>query len=172
MADEDKAVSPVDYSPMVGVGKALLRHILQDKPAWLASMPVILAQLCYESGWGTSALAQKKNWGGMKYRKGNRLARPFPYEDWAGETSDYCMFLTAWDFVRYYFVFISGKRYRPATDRRDDPHRFLLELAKAGYCTAIQGVKAENVPKVYRDRIVELSRGPAFQALLKEVLAA
>lgn len=143
--------------------KALKAHI-HNKDIF----PVIVAQWCLESTWGTSKKALRlNNFGGMKHRPElDKLAcvEGSVYRgDWASDYDDYVIVDKPENYWKVYYAFISRKRYG-AILKLKTPEEFLDRLELGGYCA-----KDPDEARTYKELVLEVMRGPSFRNLLKEI---
>lgn len=105
---------------------------------------VILAQMAFESGWGTSKLAKEgNNFFGIKASK-SWLEKGLPYslhnDDKPSEK--FCNFSSAEESMEYHSRLLMGERYQKCHKYDStDHHNWLRGIKAAGYATNIHYVR-------------------------------
>ncbi len=158
-AEAAKALSTFQSSvvPSISQVEFLQRYAVaameQQKKYGIPSS-VILSQMAYESGWGTSKLAREgNNYFGIKCSS-SWLANGKPYslhnDDRPNEK--FCNYASVEESIEHHSLFLLGKRYQrcwnyPPTDY----HHWLVEIKRAGYATARNYVSlCERIIKQYQ----------------------
>lgn len=123
----------------------------------LYSYSAIIAQACLESGYGTSAKAQKHNYFGLKYREGRVTCNSGVFTDTSKEQNadgSYRTISTQWyEFadmekgVEGYCQFVNIANYK-ALKGVNDARKYLEAIKAAGYATSLSYV--DNVMAVVR----------------------
>lgn len=123
----------------------------------LYSYSAIIAQACLESGYGTSAKAQKHNYFGLKYREGRVNCSSGTFTDASKEQAangSYTTISTQWytfadmeKGVEGYCQFVNIANYK-ALKGITDARKYLDAIKAAGYATSISYV--DNVMAVVR----------------------
>jgi hypothetical protein len=168
--------------------KLALIKLKQDYPVLF---PVISAQWCYESNYGSSRLARNaKNYAGLKFRQDischlskdvwTRVGK-YIHKDTKGDTDPYVMCHKASDFVEVYMAFLSRSPYCAASYQGIiDPHlfgdlrqptTFLAHIADCGFCAWIprfEGTQQEIYTE-YVYRVLKVLHSKKYREVVANV---
>ena len=126
---------------------------------------VTLAQMAYESAWGTSKLArQGNNYFGIKCPPGwVASGKTYSLHNDDKPNEKFCNYASVEESMEHHSRFLMGERYRRCwTYSSTDYHHWLMELKRAGYATAKNYVDiCEKIINKYHldkyDRMAETS---------------
>lgn len=161
--DENKATTAVadtsKASPITANGKAFVDRTVEAayKVGKKYKIPyeVILGQSAQETGWGSSSLAQEHNaYFGIRPTKGSQGVVE------TGSNGSFVSYNSVEESFEDYGLFIhENSRYAKALKYPNNPHKYLHEVAYAGYCTDDgAGHTGEAAYPIYEERVWDLTK--------------
>lgn len=149
-SDPEPAPAPAPAADPEGFIKKIAPIVQKIAPKYkLYSYSAIIAQACLESGFGTSAKAQRHNYFGLKYREGRLNCNSGVFTDTSKEQNadgSYRDINTQWfafenmeKGVEGYCQFVNISNYK-ALKGVTDARTYLEAIRKAGYATSLSYV--------------------------------